>query len=277
MWTGPVDVDGELVKPGPPDARGGFFSGPGIYETVLAVHGQLPFIASHLRRMHDAALALGLPTPPDAAALAPRLHRLLVANHLQAEVARVNLRLCPQGFLARATAADPALPRHRTAGIGAVSVKLAHAAGPHKLLERAALARAARTARERGAIEAVLHDPDGQLLEGAASNLFLVVDGELRTPPLDSRILPGITRAAVIDLAREHAMAHRACACSRDDAAHADEVFVTSSLRLLLPVVSLDGRRVGTGTPGPVARTLLAALCARAGLTTSSLDLESGL
>jgi branched-chain amino acid aminotransferase len=123
---------------------------------------------------------------------------------------------------------------------------------------------AARSARERGAREALLEDAQGRILEGATSNVFAVFGDQLRTPPESSPILPGITRARVITLARSAGIAVELRDSSKAELMRADEVFVCSSIREIVPVVSIDGQLVGSGAPGPITRELLRAYRAAA-------------
>lgn len=106
-------------------------------------------------------------------------------------------------------------------------------------------------ARERGAAEAILVR-DGFATEGSASNLFIVRSGEIITPPKSDRLLPGITRDLVLELAQQHALPCSEQEISRHMLDSADEIWVTSSSKEVMAVVELDGRPVGNGTPGPI-------------------------
>jgi D-alanine transaminase len=106
-------------------------------------------------------------------------------------------------------------------------------------------------ALDAGAVEAILVR-DGLANEGAASNLFLVSDGVLRTPPKSAKLLPGITRDLVLELARRHDIPCREEDIPAGDLDRAEELWLTSSTREILPVTRLDGKAVGTGTPGPL-------------------------
>ena len=96
-------------------------------------------------------------------------------------------------------------------------------------------------------------------MEGATSNVFALRGGSLVTPPEASGILPGITRAILIDLAREFGLPLELRSLPVDEALSADELFICSSIRELLPVVRLDGRPIGSGEVGPWSRELLRA------------------
>ena len=112
-----------------------------------------------------------------------------------------------------------------------------------------------QTAAEQGCAEALLIR-DGVVSEGAASNVFAVIDGSLQTPLKDQRILAGITRDVVLELAGSHGIAYRETDIRLNDLYRASEIWVTSSIREIVPVIEIDGNRVGDGLPGPVFQQL---------------------
>ena len=116
---------------------------------------------------------------------------------------------------------------------------------------------AKQTAREQGAREAWLVDTQGRVTEGASSNAWIVSrDGTLITRALGRDILPGITRSVVLDLVKAQGLAFEERAFTVEEAYAAREAFVTSASQIVLPVVRIDGRPVGNGGPGLVARAL---------------------
>jgi branched-chain amino acid aminotransferase len=119
-----------------------------------------------------------------------------------------------------------------------------------------ASALALRTARDAGAVEALVINRDNMVVEGTTSNVFAVVGGVLATPPLECGILAGITRARIIDIAMAEGMPVELRAMTRDEILRSDELFLTSSVREVLPVVVVDGRTIGTGRPGPITQKL---------------------
>lgn len=125
-------------------------------------------------------------------------------------------------------------------------------------------------ARRRGAHEALIVSRDGHVLEGATSNLFALRDGVLCTPPTDDAILPGVTRQVTMELARALELPVDECRLTPGDLARSDEVWLSSSVRELVPVVSVDGFPIADGRVGPWARRLLAALRALAAGSTPS-------
>ncbi len=116
---------------------------------------------------------------------------------------------------------------------------------------------AKQAAREQGAREAWLVDAKGFVTEGGSSNAWIVsADNKLITRPLDTGILPGITRSVVVDLIAREGLTFEERAFSVEEAYAAREAFVTSASQLAMPVVRIDGRPVGNGAPGPIAAAL---------------------
>lgn len=112
-------------------------------------------------------------------------------------------------------------------------------------------------AAKAGAVEAIMLR-HGQLTEGSSTNVFVVEQGCVSTPPLSSLILAGITRALVLEICHRCGIAAEERHVSGTELASADEIWITSSTKDVLPIVKLDGRPVGTGRPGPVWRALAA-------------------
>ena len=109
---------------------------------------------------------------------------------------------------------------------------------------------------QAGCIEALMLNTKGEIAECTGDNIFLVRDGVLYTPPLDAGILEGVTRDAVIDLAGETNREVRESALTKHDVYVAEECFLTGTAAEVIPVVKVDGRKIGTGVPGPVTRDL---------------------
>jgi len=114
---------------------------------------------------------------------------------------------------------------------------------------------AKREVTRMGYDEAILLDPQGYLAEASGENLFIVRDGEIKTPPLGS-ILEGITRDSVIALAREKGITVSEAAMTRDELYGADEAFLTGTAAELTPVREVDSRKIGIGLRGPVTKLM---------------------
>jgi len=101
--------------------------------------------------------------------------------------------------------------------------------------------------------ETVLFNQAGELTEGAASNVFVVKDGKVSTPPLDNQVLPGITRLMLLDMLRKDgSIPVEERVVRLQEALDADEIWFTSSTKEVAPVIEVDGKLVGNGKPGPV-------------------------
>ena len=109
---------------------------------------------------------------------------------------------------------------------------------------------------QQGCLESLMLNHKGEIAECSGDNIFLVKAGVLYTPPIDAGILKGITRDAVIDLAREAKVRVEEVPLTRHDVFIADECFLTGSAAEIIPVVKCDARVIGNGKPGPVTQQL---------------------
>jgi len=116
---------------------------------------------------------------------------------------------------------------------------------------------AMQEAFKRGAYEGVMRNYKGQLAECTQSNLFIVKNGVAMTPPLDAGLLPGITREFLFEVGADVGITVRDAELHDDDLLGADEAFLTSTTREAVPIVQVDDRTIGSGSPGPVTRALL--------------------
>ena len=124
---------------------------------------------------------------------------------------------------------------------------------------------ATREAYGKGAFEAILLNTRGEVAEGAGSNVFIVKGGLLLTPPLSCGLLAGITRELTLEIAASTGVPHEERVLYPEDLRGADELFITSTLKELAPMVTLDGTPVGSGMPGPATKALLKAYRGRIG------------
>lgn len=114
---------------------------------------------------------------------------------------------------------------------------------------------AKQEATSRGAFEGWMHE-DGFVTEGASSSAFIVKGGKIITRPLSRSILPGIRRKVILQLTQEHAITLEERPFNLEEAAQADEAFLSSATTLVMPIVSIDGKQVANGKPGPVTQLL---------------------
>lgn len=233
--------------------------GEGLFETLRVERGA-PFLwERHLERLVLSAAALAFPIPPSPGELRAGLDDLLAARGLADAAVRITVtRGAPGGRPPRAGAwieAQPLAARLWTArgGVRALTSGRAFAAGPltaHKTTGRLPYTLAREEARAAGCAEALLATREGEVLEGAASNVFVVRDGVAWTPPLAADILPGITRALVIERGAALGLTLREARLARRDLETADEVFLTNAIQGVVPLAALDGRRLPQRTLG---------------------------
>lgn len=273
-----ISIDGAIACPEDPGARisvldRGFLYGDSVYEVMRTYQGRPFGEEEHFARLERSAELLGIILPVDRAtlkrevlsvlqaagnpesyirliitrgtgpigldpALAERPSRVVIVTELRpfpAELYRdgAAIRLVPAG-----RSAEGAVPQGAKSGNYLVNIM------------------ALGVARRQGAHEAVLLDATGRITEGASSNVFAVLGDLVCTPPLEAGILEGITRAKVIRLARQAGWRVEERELRPADLQRADEVFLTSTLREVLPVTRVDEWTVSSGRPGPVAARL---------------------
>ena len=271
-----VMIDGEIVDPAQAKVSvydRGFLYGDAVFE-VLRTYGGVPYaIEAHLGRLNASASAVGIVVPVDPGRLRREIEQALgVAgneeSYVRAMVTRGEgpLSLDPDTAKRplRVLLVEPLRTPPRddyVNGIWAITLRVRRAvddtsAAGAKVTNYLANLLAVREAKARGAREALIVDGRGHVVEGASSNVFVVRGGRVATPSEHEGILAGITRAGVLAAAATLGIAVDQRALVPDDLYCADEVFVTSSIRELLSVVRVDGRSVGDGAPGPVARAL---------------------
>lgn len=269
-----VHLDGALVRAS--EARispfdRGFLRGDGVFETFRAYTG-IPFgLDEHLARLANSCRLTRIPMPND---LAHRVQQVLRANALEETDAAVRITITrgpggpgvsPRGAgppTVLVTAAPVTVPVETyTRGIQLMTARRLR-------ISPEALEPAMKTtnylvnvlarleAEDAGADDALFLDAEGIAVETTQANLFAVFGHRLRTPPLESGCLAGVTRAAVIRLAREAGLAVDEAPLTPEALREADEVFVTGSVSEVVPVVGLDGTKLGGGKPGRITQTL---------------------
>ncbi|HEY8859588.1 MAG TPA: aminotransferase class IV [Gaiellales bacterium] len=251
--------------------------GRAVFET-LRVYAGRPFrLPAHLERLTRSARVLGLDAP-DSLALTDLVGESLAQPHVGDAVLRVVWTAGadatrPVGF-ALVTALPEGLEQARTAGIELRSLQLAIGATARraspwllpgvKSTSYAVNIAAQTEARRRGADDALFLSLEGIVLEGPTSNVWFVEDGVLHTPALDLGILAGVTRDTLVDVAADARITVESGAYELDRLARATEVFTSSSIREVMPVVRLDGAAIADGRPGPVAAAMQTGLRAAA-------------
>ena len=248
----------------------GFLRGRAVFET-LRVYGGRPFrLAEHLERLGRSAAAIGLPEP-DTDGLAALGAAAIVAGGEPDAVLRFLWTPGRQGGgrptgLALVSTLPPGLEEQRARGIrvAVVAWTPGHRLAAAKSTSYAENLAAHDEAVRRGCDDALLVGADGAVLEAPTANVWWREGNRLLTPALAQPILAGVTRAALWELARTAGFEPEEGVYALARPAGADEVFLTGSVREVMPVVSLDGVPVAGGEPGEAARALQAALRAAA-------------
>jgi branched-chain amino acid aminotransferase len=267
----------------------GLLHGAGVFTTMRGYGGRVFQLERHLRRLRDSCEALFIPLQFKDEALRLAADELLRRNELSDARLRLTVtrgsarqdplhgvRLEPNVFLT-ASALEPYPREYYERGLTVVlldeqKLNPYDLAAGHKTLNYFSRLAALREANRRGAGEALWFNVHNFLESGSISNVFVVKGGALLTPPTatdlhdpavaskvpypKSCVLPGVTRAAVFDLAQRLGVEARPAAIDVNALLAADEVFVTNSIMGVMPVCRIERKAIGDDRPGPVTRRL---------------------
>ncbi len=237
----------------------GFLFGDGVYE-VIPVYGGKPFrLQEHLRRLDDSLRGIRMESPLSDSEWLRIFLNLIEGPHDQYLYLQVTRGAAPKRDHAIPKGIEPTvfvmcspitvIPPE---GVKAVTVPDVRWQWCHiKAITLLSNVLLRQEALDKGAIEGILVR-DERVIEGAASNVFAVLDGVLVTPPKSNELLPGITRDLILELAEANGIAYAERQIPLDAFLKAEEIWLTSSTREILPVVTLDEAPVGNGQPGPV-------------------------
>jgi branched-chain amino acid aminotransferase len=251
----------------------GLLYGDGVFEGLRAYRGMVFRLAEHIVRLYESAKAIWLEIPMTQEAMCDAVKEAVRVNKIDDGYIRLvvtrgagTLGLDPNRcsnpqviIIADAISLYPQELYEKGLEIVTVSVQRTHPAALNpriKSLNYLNNILAKIEGLQAGCIEALMLNHKGEVAECTGDNIFLVRGGVLYTPPLDAGILGGITRAAVIELAREAGIEVREVALTKHDVYVADECFLTGTAAEVIPVVKVDSRAIGTGKPGPVTRDL---------------------
>ena len=248
----------------------GFLFGDGVYEVIPVYGGRLFRLKHHLKRLRNSLEGVRIANPLSDQAWETMLTELVARNegHDQAVYLQLTRGVAPRRdhafpencsptLFAMSTPMPIAVDIDSVTGIAAITLpdirwKLCNLKAitllPNVLLRQQAI--------DSDGAEAILIK-DGLAIEGAASNLFIVNNGLLITPPNGLALLPGITRDLIIELAANHTIPFREADITQEQLFSADEIWLTSSTREISPVIRLDDKTISGGAPGPLWRRMI--------------------
>lgn len=267
-------VDGKLLAP--EDAKvsvydRGFLYGDSVFETIRTYGGKAFALEEHVRRLERSSELVGIELPISREELVAEVEQAIVTAGNTESYVRIMLTrgtgplgLDPANMMRpfRVIFIEPLTPLPAAMYRDGVSVityrteRASDAAHGAKVGNYLAGMMALRVARQTGAHEALILDASGRVTEGTTSNVFIVRGQTIFTPPDDAGILLGITRAKLLELAPQVGLSVQFTSLLPADLLAADEVFLSSSLREILPVVRVNDAVVGHGKPGPQTRAL---------------------
>lgn len=254
----------------------GFLYGEGVYETLRTYH-RLPFLYErHAERLRKSASLMALPVPFSDADLLRAINDTVAAHpggmgeaYIRVLLTRgvgelsYNPAACPKPtivIIVKPFPEPPARTFDEGIKVSLVSVRRNHPQALNPMIKSNNLlnnALAMQEALKTGADEALMCNQAGEIVECSQSNFFIVRGGQVLTPPLSAGLLPGITRAFVMELAAELGIPAREERLTSEDLGSADEAFITGTTREVTPVVLVDTAPIGGGKPGPISRRLL--------------------
>ena len=261
----------------------GFLYGEGIYET-MRTYNQRPFLFDrHMRRMRNSASMIALEMHFTDSELAARIRDTRAAADMKGAEAYIRVLVTrgigeltydphatptPSVVIIVKPQVDPP-PEAYEQGVRAVIVDVVrnHPESVNPQIKSNNLlncALAAQQAIRRGGYEGIMRNYRGELSECTTANLFIVRDGIALTPPIEAGLLPGITREFLFEVGKEEEIAVREEVLRDEDLFTADEAFLTSTTREVVPIVKVDERSIGSGRPGPITHRLLAGFRRRA-------------
>ncbi|MGE8659832.1 MAG: D-amino acid aminotransferase [Achromobacter sp.] len=254
----------------------GFIFGDGIYEVVPVYQGNAFRMAEHLDRLDRSLAALRIAQPFDRGGWINLIQQLLDRTNLDTCIVYLQVTrgvakrdhafpspaVAPTVFGMVSAWAPPAAAA-RAQGLSAISIpdeRWLHCEIKSVSLLGNVLARQQAVDAH---VDEVLQFRDGFLTEGSSTNIWVVAGGKLLAPPKNNLILEGIRYGLMGELAAEAGIPFEARRLSQDEVVQADELMLSSATKEVLPIVSLDGRPVGSGKPGPVYEQLRAGYDAR--------------
>jgi branched-chain amino acid aminotransferase len=252
----------------------GLLYGDGVFEGIRVYYGTVFLLDEHIERLYESAKAIRLEIPISPQEMTKAVEETVQANGIENGYVRL---VVTRG------AGALGLDIHKTSDPQVIVIADTITLYPQEIYDNGLPLITASTIRNHpsalnprikslnylnnilakieatdgGTIEALMLNHKGEVSECTGDNLFIVKKGVLLTPPNDAGILEGVTRNAVMRLAREAGIEVREVNMTKHDIYIADECFLTGTAAEIVPVVKVDSRTIGTGSPGPVTRDLM--------------------
>ncbi len=271
-----INFNGELLDPGEAKISvldHGFLFGDSVYDVIGTVNGRLFTAEEHLERLRNSAAAIRLDIPLTNEEFIHEMNRTLAAagnaeSYIRIVITRgegvidLHPRTCkkPNWMMFVMPLHDwPAewytdgikvalVSIHRNPST-ALSPKIKSGNYLNNVIAR-------MQAADEDAVEGIMLNPEGWVTEGTTSNIWMVKDGKAKTPALRCGLLPGVTRALVLELASTNGIPVEECEISREELLDAEEAFITSTTKGVVPIRLIGDTAVGNGKPGPITKRL---------------------
>jgi len=252
----------------------GLLYGDGVFEGIRVYSGRVFLLKAHVERLYESAKAIRLTIPISPEEMTQAVKDTVAANNINDGYVRL---IVTRG------AGSLGLDIRRTSNPQTIIIADTITLYPREIYDNGMNLITASTIRnhpgalsarikslnylnnilakiegtDAGTVEALMLNHKGEVAECTGDNIFIIKNGVLKTPSADAGILEGITRNAVLDLARNAGIPTQETTLIRHDLYVADEMFLTGTAAEVVPVVSLDGRQIGDGKPGVMTRRLL--------------------
>ena len=249
----------------------GFCYGDGLFETLRASNGQIFYIEQHIDRLFDSLQQVLIELPMTRLELTKAVKETLARNKYKNAIIRlmvtrgdtesniqidskihptlvINIRpFIPLPKLAYKKGVRVMLFQERANLVNGISLRLKSCNYLSNILIK-------ELSNKKNYTEGVVVDPDFGVTEGTTSNIFIVEQGQIKTPPLSPYVLAGITRQIVLEIARDHKIPLTEEKITADELIYADEVFITNSCIEIVPVTQVNSNFIGLKKPGILTR-----------------------
>jgi len=241
-----------------------------VYEVWSVFDGRLADLAGHLNRLERSLSELQIAMPMPRTSLLVVLNEVVRRNRIREGLVylQISRGVAPRDHVfpvdARPSVVITAKPVDREAAARKAAVGIRAISMPDIRWGRCDIKTvgllpnvlAKQKAKEQGAGEVIFVDNDGFVTEGGSTNVYIVIDGVIKTRSLTANILPGVTRLNLLPLIRESGIELREESFTLEEAKAASEVFITAATSLVMPVIAIDDHKIGDGKPGAIACAL---------------------